>query len=67
MKTPPIFSNHGCRLNAYETAAMGELAEQAGLSDAVVINTCAVTQEAIRKAKKDIRKRRRDNPHARII
>ncbi|MEO1797331.1 MAG: tRNA (N(6)-L-threonylcarbamoyladenosine(37)-C(2))-methylthiotransferase MtaB [Pseudomonadota bacterium] len=67
MKSPPIFSNHGCRLNAYETAAMGELAEQAGLSDAVVINTCAVTQEAIRKAKKDIRKRRRDNPHARII
>lgn len=63
----PIFSNHGCRLNAYETAAMTELAGQAGLSDAVVINTCAVTQEAIRKAKKDIRKRRRDNPDAKII
>ncbi|MCH2078460.1 MAG: tRNA (N(6)-L-threonylcarbamoyladenosine(37)-C(2))-methylthiotransferase MtaB [Rhodobacteraceae bacterium] len=67
MRKPPVFSNHGCRLNAYETAAMTELATQAGLSDAVVINTCAVTQEAIRKAKKDIRKRRRDNPNAKII
>ena len=67
MTKPPVFSNHGCRLNAYETAAMTELAGQAGLSDAVVINTCAVTQEAIRKAKKDIRKRRRDNPDAKII
>ncbi|MEM6277642.1 MAG: tRNA (N(6)-L-threonylcarbamoyladenosine(37)-C(2))-methylthiotransferase MtaB [Pseudomonadota bacterium] len=67
MTRPPVFSNHGCRLNAYETAAMRELATQAGLSDAVVINTCAVTQEAIRKAKQDIRRRRRDNPNARII
>ena len=67
MTKAPVFSNHGCRLNAYETAAMTELAEKAGLTDAVVVNTCAVTQEAIRKAKKDIRKRRRDNPNARII
>ncbi|MEM1237624.1 MAG: tRNA (N(6)-L-threonylcarbamoyladenosine(37)-C(2))-methylthiotransferase MtaB [Pseudomonadota bacterium] len=67
MTKAPVFSNHGCRLNAYETAAMTELAEKAGLTDAVVVNTCAVTQEAIRKAKKDIRKRRRDNPNAKII
>ncbi|MEM9350407.1 MAG: tRNA (N(6)-L-threonylcarbamoyladenosine(37)-C(2))-methylthiotransferase MtaB [Pseudomonadota bacterium] len=67
MTNAPVFSNHGCRLNAYETAAMTELAEKAGLTDAVVVNTCAVTQEAIRKAKKDIRKRRRDNPNAKII
>ena len=46
----PIFSNHGCRLNAYETEAMKELAEQAGLKDAVIVNTCAVTAEAVRKA-----------------
>lgn len=63
----PVFSNHGCRLNAYETAAMTELAQEAGLKNAVVINTCAVTQEAIRKARQDIRKRRRDNPEAKII
>jgi len=63
----PIFSNHGCRLNAYETKAMSELAESAGLSNAVVVNTCAVTSEAVRKARKDIRRLRRENPDARVI
>ena len=46
----PIFSNHGCRLNMYETEAMKELAGQSGLTDTVVVNTCAVTAEAVRKA-----------------
>ncbi|MEQ3708493.1 MAG: tRNA (N(6)-L-threonylcarbamoyladenosine(37)-C(2))-methylthiotransferase MtaB [Tateyamaria sp.] len=63
----PVFSNHGCRLNAYETKAMEELAEQAGLRDAVVINTCAVTAEAVRKARQDIRKLRRTHPDAKLI
>ena len=54
----PIFSTMGCRLNAYETEAMKELAEQAGLENAVVVNTCAVTAEAVRKARQDIRKDR---------
>ncbi|MEB8389123.1 tRNA (N(6)-L-threonylcarbamoyladenosine(37)-C(2))-methylthiotransferase MtaB [Rhodobacteraceae bacterium KMM 6894] len=63
----PIFSNHGCRLNAYETEAMKELAAGAGLQQAVVVNTCAVTSEAVRKARQDIRRLRRDNPDARII
>lgn len=63
----PIFSNHGCRLNAYETEAMKELAAQAGVQDAVIVNTCAVTAEAVRKARQDIRKLRRDHPDARII
>jgi threonylcarbamoyladenosine tRNA methylthiotransferase MtaB len=63
----PIFSNHGCRLNAYETEAMKELATQSGLSDAVIINTCAVTAEAVRKARQDIRKLRRAHPNAKII
>ena len=63
----PIFSNHGCRLNAYETEAMKELAEQAGLKDAVIVNTCAVTAEAVRKARQDIRKLRKANPNARLI
>ena len=49
--TAPVFSNHGCRLNAYETEAMKDLAAQAGLSDAIVVNTCAVTAEAVRKAR----------------
>ncbi|MEO1790186.1 MAG: tRNA (N(6)-L-threonylcarbamoyladenosine(37)-C(2))-methylthiotransferase MtaB, partial [Pseudomonadota bacterium] len=63
----PIFSNHGCRLNAYETEAMKELATQAGLGDAVIVNTCAVTSEAVRKARQDIRRLRRENPGARVI
>lgn len=63
----PVFSNHGCRLNAYETKAMEELAEGAGLQNAVVINTCAVTAEAVRKARQDIRKLRRAHPDAKLI
>ncbi len=63
----PIFSNHGCRLNAYETEAMKELAASAGVNNAIVINTCAVTSEAVRKARQDIRKLRRDHPNAKLI
>ncbi len=63
----PIFSNHGCRLNAYETEAMKELAAAAGVTNAIVVNTCAVTSEAVRKARQDIRKLRRDNPDAKLI
>ncbi|SPH19566.1 Threonylcarbamoyladenosine tRNA methylthiotransferase MtaB [Ascidiaceihabitans donghaensis] len=63
----PTFSNHGCRLNAYETEAMRELAQEAGLQNAVIVNTCAVTAEAVRKARQDIRKLRRANPEARLI
>ena len=63
----PVFSNHGCRLNQYELEAMKELANGAGLKDAVVVNTCAVTAEAVRKARQDIRKLRKANPNARLI
>jgi len=65
--TAPVFSNHGCRLNAYETKAMEELAAGAGLQNAVVVNTCAVTAEAVRKARQDIRKLRRTHPDAKLI
>ncbi|CTQ32651.1 tRNA (N(6)-L-threonylcarbamoyladenosine(37)-C(2))-methylthiotransferase MtaB [Jannaschia rubra] len=64
---PPVLSNHGCRLNAYEAEAMRDLATRAGLEDAVIVNTCAVTAEAVRKARQDIRRLRRDNPGARMI
>ena len=63
----PVFSNHGCRLNAYEVEAMKDLAGQAGLENAVIVNTCAVTAEAVRKARQDIRKLRKANPDARLI
>jgi len=65
--TAPKFTTLGCRLNAYETEAMKELATAAGVKDAHVVNTCAVTAEAVRKAKKEIRKLRRENPEAAII
>ncbi len=57
----------GCRLNAYEAEVMKSEAEKAGLDDAVIINTCAVTAEAVRQAKQAVRKARRDHPQARII
>lgn len=63
----PVFSTHGCRLNAHETETMRSLAREAGLTNMVVVNTCAVTAEAVRKARKDIRKLRREHPDARLI
>ena len=65
--SPPIVSNHGCRLNMYETENIKKLAAQAGLGRAVIINTCAVTAEAVRKAKQDIRKLQRQNPDSKVI
>lgn len=64
---PPVFATLGCRLNAYETEAMKELSAAAGLENAVVVNTCAVTAEAVRKAKQEIRRLSRENPGAAII
>ena len=64
---PPVFSTLGCRLNAYETEAMKDLAAKAGIGDAVVVNTCAVTAEAVRKAKQEIRRLARENPDATLI
>ncbi|MDA4848816.1 tRNA (N(6)-L-threonylcarbamoyladenosine(37)-C(2))-methylthiotransferase MtaB [Hoeflea poritis] len=57
----------GCRLNTYESEVMRREAGKAGLNNAVIVNTCAVTGEAVRQAKQAIRRARRDNPHARII
>ncbi|MFN7595778.1 MAG: radical SAM protein, partial [Cereibacter sp.] len=63
----PVFATLGCRLNAYETEAMKELAAAAGLENAVIVNTCAVTAEALRKARQEIRRLRRDHPDATLI
>ncbi len=57
----------GCRLNAYEAEVMRSHADGAGLENAVVINTCAVTAEAQRQARQAIRRARKDRPGARII
>ena len=63
----PKLSTLGCRLNAYESEAMRELATSSGLSDTVIINTCAVTAEAVRKSKQEVRKLRKENPNAKVI
>jgi len=57
----------GCRLNAYESEAMRARAGEAGLSNAIIFNTCAVTAEAVRQSRQAIRKARRENPAAKII
>jgi threonylcarbamoyladenosine tRNA methylthiotransferase MtaB len=66
-KAMPIFATLGCRLNAYESEAMREMAAAAGLGDAVIVNTCAVTAEAVRKARQEIRRLKRENPLAKLI
>ncbi len=57
----------GCRLNAYESEVIRENALKAGLQNAIVFNTCAVTAEAERQARQAIRKYRRENPYTKII
>jgi len=57
----------GCRLNTLETEVMRNRAAEAGLSDAVIINTCAVTAEAVRQARQTIRRTRRERPDVRIV
>ena len=57
----------GCRLNAYESEAIRMRAAEAGLCDAIIVNTCAVTAEAVRQSRQTIRKLRRERPAARII
>lgn len=65
--TAPVFTTMGCRLNAYETEAMKGLAEAAGVGDVVVVNSCAVTGEAVRQARQQIRRLARQNPDARVV
>jgi len=57
----------GCRLNSYESEVMRGHAEAAGLTDAVIVNTCAVTAEAVRQARQTIRRARRERPGAAIL
>jgi len=57
----------GCRLNAHEAEVMRAEAVAAGLSDTVIINTCAVTAEAVRQARQTVRRLRRERPNVRIV
>ena len=61
----PEFETFGCRLNAYETEAMKDLAQNQ--QNTTIINTCAVTAEAVRQARQRIRKIARENPDTKIV
>jgi threonylcarbamoyladenosine tRNA methylthiotransferase MtaB len=66
MSEPEVVT-FGCRLNAYESEVIRARAVEAGLEEAVIFNTCAVTAEAVRQSRQAIRSRRRANPQAKII
>ena len=63
----PKLQTFGCRLNIWESEVMRNQAADAGLNDAIIFNTCAVTSEAERQARQAIRRARRENPDARIV
>ena len=63
----PTLVTFGCRLNAFESEVIRGLAREEGDDDIVIVNTCAVTAEAERAARKAIRRARRTHPNARIF
>ncbi|MGV6802198.1 MAG: tRNA (N(6)-L-threonylcarbamoyladenosine(37)-C(2))-methylthiotransferase MtaB [bacterium] len=65
--TAPIVINQGCRLNGYESEKMVEMAKAAAVKDTVIINSCAVTNEAVRQTRQNIRKAARNYPDHKII
>jgi threonylcarbamoyladenosine tRNA methylthiotransferase MtaB len=71
LPSPKIMSvdvlTFGCRLNAFESEVIAREAERAGLTDTIVINSCAVTNEAVAQARQSIRRIRRERPEARIV
>ena len=66
-RNAPRMETFGCRLNIWESEVVRDQAATAGLNDAIIFNTCAVTAEAERQARQAIRRARRDDPDARII
>jgi threonylcarbamoyladenosine tRNA methylthiotransferase MtaB len=66
LSTPSVVT-FGCRLNTFESEVMRAHAREAGLEDAVIVHTCAVTAEAERQARQAIRRARRESPDARIL
>ena len=63
----PLVETFGCRLNIWESEVIRDHASAAGLSDAIIFNTCAVTAGNEKQARQAIRKARRNNPDAPII
>ncbi len=67
MNAKPEVVTFGCRLNAYESEVMRRHAEDAGLNDIIIVNTCAVTAEATRQARQSIRRMKRERPDTPIV
>lgn len=67
MNAKPEVVTFGCRLNAYESEVMRRHAEDAGLNDIIIVNTCAVTAEATRQARQSIRRIKRERPDTPIV
>ena len=67
MNENPKTLTFGCRLNIYESQLMQEKANIAGLKDVLIVNSCAVTNEAVRQTRQGIRKAKRENPNQKII
>ena len=66
-RNAPHVETFGCRLNIWESEVVRDHAGNAGLNNAIIFNTCAVTAEAERQARQAIRRARRDNPDAQIV
>ncbi len=67
MSQKPEIITFGCRLNTFESEVMRSHAENAGLDDIIIVNTCAVTAEATRQARQTIRRMKRERPQTPII
>lgn len=67
LKTSVEIVTFGCRLNIYESQVMADLTAQAGLKNAIIFNSCAVTNESERQLRQSIRRARRENPDKKII
>src|ERR1700737_2247408 len=57
----------GCRLNAYESDVIGAGARAAGIGDVIIVNTCAVTAEAVRQSRQTIRRIKRERPDVPVV
>jgi threonylcarbamoyladenosine tRNA methylthiotransferase MtaB len=67
MSTKPEVLTFGCRLNSWESEVIRRLASEGGLEDVVILNSCGVTNEALRQVRQAVRKTRRERPRAEIV
>ncbi len=67
MKHLPQTLTFGCRLNTFESEVMRDLAKKAAIGDVLIVNSCAVTSEAVRQARQAIRKAKRERPERKIV